>query len=201
MSSRRGCGLGSPVAGPAPSPRRRRRRRPRAGAGRRMSSACTRVSPSDESTGPGGPLLRFCACRNRASVAAGPPAVSASMLRRAIVSNRKPARAHPAEEPERVILAVAVMWPSTSCTDQPVHSDGSRHGAAAGYVIIRCITYQPVASGARRREATRVVRRSGVEEVPLAAEHPAQGGEFSVHEAAARNRPKGRCSPCRSARR
>src|SRR4051794_22530365 len=95
-----------------------------------MSSACTSVSPSQLSGGPGGPLEASTTARKRSSVAAGPPALIATISFAVIRSNRNPDEASLPTKASGVPPAVATMCARVSSTVRPSHSDGADHCSA-----------------------------------------------------------------------
>src|SRR4051812_38269854 len=88
------------------------------------------VSPSHESTGPGGLVVAFCASRHAARVAAGPPAPYSLISLSAILTKLKPDPANLPTNLPLLMRAVASMCASASCTVQPAHCDGACHCAS-----------------------------------------------------------------------
>ncbi|GAA4998470.1 hypothetical protein GCM10025734_32130 [Kitasatospora paranensis] len=109
-----------------------------------MSSACTTVSPSQLSTGPGGCATESARAANAARVSAGVPAVSAAMSREAITSNRNPAPAIFRKKPGGVVRAVAVMCARVSRTVRPGQSEAVAHCSAVN---------RPASASSARRSA------------------------------------------------
>src|SRR3954447_7208854 len=103
--------------------------------GRRMSSPCTMISPSQVVFGPGGAVVRSFAATKRAKVAAGPPADCSAISLSAKRSKLKP---DPIILPKNfggVMSALPVWWASTSCTVHRSHSDGVRHCSSLRFAM------------------------------------------------------------------
>src|SRR5437016_4237031 len=112
-----------------------------------MSSECTTTSPSQVSAGPGGCLDELTSALKRASVSAGdaPLWVTMSLLCMRLMLN--PEEIILTKNWGGLILAVAVMWASTSRTDQSLHSDGLAH----------CSSLSPARSAARASRSPWIV--------------------------------------------
>src|SRR3954454_17991453 len=96
-----------------------------------MSSACTMVSPSHVSVGPGGCVVDPTTALNRLSVSAAVVPRSTAMSFCCIFDRLKPDPISLGKKDAALTLAVAVMWASTSLTVHPSHRDGSSHAAAS----------------------------------------------------------------------
>src|SRR5215469_152689 len=95
--------------------------------GRRMSSAWTIVSPSQESTGPGGCLTEVSSAWKRRKVSAGVAPLSAATFLSCSRSKLNRAPASLTRNAGGVIFAVAVMWATTSRTVQEPQREGLAH--------------------------------------------------------------------------
>src|ERR1019366_4529169 len=84
-------------------------------------------SPSIASTGPGGWVVASTQRRNSASSAAGGPVAYLAAPLAVIALKLNPAPARAAKNLGGVILAVAIMCPRASRTDQSPHSDAAVH--------------------------------------------------------------------------